>query len=479
MNLFWRQLLLWICCFMCLCSAAQLDTLKPPVRPSNSFDTSVNSPLVIIADIVITGNKKTKPYIIEREIPFKQGDYILKKDLEAKLTLAKQQIINTSLFVDADVYVSSQAGELIFIKVDVKERWYLFPLPYFKLVDRNFNQWWVAENHSLKRVNYGLKFMQNNVSGRNDMLNVFLISGYNHEIDLQYIQPFADRALKSGFDAHFVLSEQHEMNYGSVFSKQAFFKENDNFTRKTIRIEAGYLYRPAVKTRYSFKISYVHEELADTILKLNPNYFFGHVSKISFPEVSYSMQYFDVDNIAYPLNGLAGQFFFLQRGFSKQMNMTQLEFISSYSHPFVAKTNLQLQAAGIIRFPFQQPFYNQQLFGYGDIFLRGLEYYVVDGVAGIVGRATERKQVLSFALKPHFKNKTYAPISFRIYLKAFGDVGYGYNPNPGSSLLNNRFLNTGGFGFDVVSIYDAVFKFEYSFNQLGGRALFFHVQADF
>src|SRR3569833_291498 len=118
MYFFCRQLLLWICCGMYLCTAAQTGTLVPPLGKANAFDTSVSSPLLLVADIAIIGNKKTKPYIINREIPFKQGDYISKKDLEARLVLAKQQIINTSLFVYVDVYVASQAGELVFIRVD-------------------------------------------------------------------------------------------------------------------------------------------------------------------------------------------------------------------------------------------------------------------------------------------------------------------------------------------------------------------------
>jgi len=478
MKCFYRQILLWLCCAMCLCSAAQKDSAIPFLRHPNAFDTSVSSPLILIADIVITGNKRTKPYIIDREIPFKQGDYILKKDLEAKLILAQEQIVNTSLFVAVSVFVASQHGELVFIDVDVKERWYLFPLPFFKLVDRNFNQWWVEEKASLSRVNYGLKFMQGNVSGRNDKLNISLVSGYNHEVDVQYEQPFADRALKSGFSVRFLYSEQHEMNYSSSLNKQLFYS-GIGYAQKSIRAEASYLYRPAVKTRHNFHFAYVSQQVADTVLKLNPNYFPNHVTHLTFPEFSYTMQYFNEDNIAYPLQGFAADFSFTQRGYNKAMNMTQFEFHSSYSMPFIAKTDIQFQAGGIIRAPFNQPFYNQQLFGYGDIFLRGLEYYVVDGVAGMLGRVTERKQALSFVLKPHIRSKIYNAIPFRVFVKVYGDAGYGYNPNPGNSMLNNTLLRTWGAGLDIVSIYDAVFKFEYSFNQLGGQALFFHVQADF
>jgi outer membrane protein assembly factor BamA len=52
--------------------AALLNSLN-----NNAKDTS----LVLIADVSVHGNKKTKPYIIEREIPFKQGQYIRYNEL--------------------------------------------------------------------------------------------------------------------------------------------------------------------------------------------------------------------------------------------------------------------------------------------------------------------------------------------------------------------------------------------------------------
>jgi outer membrane protein assembly factor BamA len=478
MIFFYRHILLCFFCAMCLCSSAQIDTSLSVLRHKNSFDTSVKSPLLLIADIAITGNKRTKPYIIEREIPFKQGDYVAKKDLEALLIIARQQVINTSLFVDVYVYVSTQQGELVFINVDVKERWYLFPLPYFKLVDRNFNQWWVEEKRSFDRVNYGLKFIQNNVSGRNDRLNISLISGYNHQVDLQYEQPFVDRALKSGFNVRFLFSQQHELNYKTDLSKQLFYKQ-DEFVMKIIKAEAAYLYRPAIKTKHVFRLSYTQEEVSDTILKLNPNYFSNHATRVAFPELSYTLEYFNADYLSYPLRGFMGDFSIAQRGFSQDMHMTQLEFHSTYSHPFIANTNLQIQAAGIIKVPFTQPYFNQQLFGYGGVFFRGLEYYVFDGVAGVLARATERKKLWAVAIQPGTSAKKRAAIPFTFYAKLYSDVGYGYTPHPGNSLLNNRLITTWGAGLDIVSIYDAVFKFEYSFNQLGGQGLFFHVRADF
>ncbi len=346
-----RQTMLWLLCGICLCSAAQSDTSVILRNPD--LTVSPEQPaLLMIADIAISGNKKTKSYIIEREIPFNQGDYILRSDLEKKLTLARQQIMNTSLFVDVTVSIASETGELVFINILVKERWYLFPLPYFKIIDQNFNQWWVEHKRDLNRVNYGLKFQQYNVSGRNDELNIWLISGYNRQISFRYEQPYVDKALKSGFSLGFNYSTQRELNYETLKSKQIFFKQDD-FVRQTIRVEAAYLYRPAIKTKHIIKLAYVDEKIADTIYKLNPSYFPNHATRVRFPELTYKMEYFNVDYIPYPSKGFMGDFSISKKGFDKNMDLWELNFQGNYTIPVSRLSQLQFQAAGILRFPFE------------------------------------------------------------------------------------------------------------------------------
>lgn len=480
------QILVLLCCFGTLFSAAQNDsaslkryndsiTALVQAILKNNTDTS----LVVIADITVTGNKKTKPYIIEREIPFKQGDYLRRGDLEKKLILAKQLITNTALFTQVAVYIQSVQGELVFINVDVKERWYLFPLPYFKLVDRNFNQWWVEQKASLNRVNYGIKFMLNNVSGRNDKLGINLITGYSRQVQIKYEQPYATPSLKSGFSVGFNFSRQRELNYKTDQSKQAFYKQDD-FVMQNIRGEVAYLYRPAIKFRHAFKFAYTYNSVADTIIKQNPNYFPDNKTSIKYPEFSYTIQYTNTDYNAYPSHGLLGEASIIRKGINSDIDVTQLQALASYTVPLSQKIFLNLQGAGIIKIPFDQPYYNQQLFGYGLAYLRGLEYYVCDGVAGAIGRITVRRQVLDFALKSPANSKKQVYIPFQIFVKGGGDAGYTYNRTPGNSLLSNKFLYTECVGVDIVVIpYDLVFRFEYSFNQLGEQGLFFHVRTDF
>ncbi len=183
---------------------------------------------------------------------------------------------------------------------------------------------------------------------------------------------------------------------------------------------------------------------------------------------------------AYPSKGFIGDASILRRGLNKQMNLTQLQYHANYTIPVINKTYLNLQSAGTIKFPFNQPYYNQQLFGYGGAYLRGLEYYVIDGVAGIIGRATVRREFFSMILKSPPNSKKEVTIPFRFFIKAGGDMGYAYSKTPGNSLLANKLLYTECIGLDmVIPSYDIVFKFEYSFNQLGGSGLFFHMRTDF
>jgi len=478
--------LVWFCCCTGLFVTAQSkNTIQEDslnilnVIAQQIIQLKSDTSLVLVADITIHGNKRTKPFIIERETPFKQGEYISARDLEKKLVLAAQQIKNTALFTEVAVYIHSRQGELVFINIDVKERWYFFPLPYFKLIDRNFNQWWVEQKASLSRVNYGIKFQQNNVSGRNDKLSINLITGYSRQVQLKYEQPYAFNSLKSGYSLNFSYANQRELNYKSSQSKQSFYKQ-DKFVMQNLHAELAYLYRPAIKTNHIFRIGYVRAEVSDTIIKLNPNYYPGGSNKTAYPEFSYTIQYFNTDYRPYPSKGFMGDASFIRKGWDKEMNLTQLQFHANYSIPVTAKTNLLLQSAGVLKFPFNQPYINQQLFGYGDAFLRGLEYYVIDGTAGILGRFTLRQEIYSVIAKTPPGSKRQIAIPFRFFLKAGADAGYAYNNTPGNSLLNNKFLYTEMVGLDmVIPSYDVVFKFEYSFNQLGESGFFFHVRQDF
>ena len=123
--------------------------------------------------------------------------------------------MNTTLFHDAIVALKAFDGYQVDVIVEVKERWYLFPLPYLRPVDRNLNQWLVEQNAKLSRVNYGVKLLYNNVTGRNDKLRFWLISGYTKQISFSYDRLYIDKQMKWGLNLRFSIGKNREVNYNT------------------------------------------------------------------------------------------------------------------------------------------------------------------------------------------------------------------------------------------------------------------------
>jgi hypothetical protein len=367
------------------------------------------------------------------------------------------------------------------VSIEVRERWYIFPIPYFRPVDRNFSAW-ADKNYSLSRVNYGIKFSHNNFTGRNDKLRLWLVTGYTRQITLNYDQPYADKSLKHGFGVGLTYSALKELNLSTVNNRQLFLNADSlifagKFLTEQLNLSAVYFYRPAIRTRHSLRFSLNYNKIDSIVSAKSPFYFNDNKRQIIYPELNYSMEYQNVDYVPYVLRGFMGDVNFVRRGINADMNLSQLSGRFTVGIPMGNKYYLGLQGSGTIKLPLDQPYFNQRLFGYGDMYLRGLEQYVIDGVAGALARSTIRKQLFAFNIPSRLPTLQTIPV--KIYLKTYGDLGYSYNRSFKDNSLVNKMMYTGGFGVDIVTAYDLVLRFEYDFNQLGQQGLFFHVRNDF
>ena len=441
--------------------------------------TSTTS-LFIIRNIFITGNKKTRPDILLRELPFKSGDHYNLDVLVKKFELARQQLMNTALFHEVFVSLKSLEGYNIDILVDVRERWYIFPIPYVKMVYRNINQWLVEEKGSLRNLDYGLKLMYNNVTGRNDKLNVWLVDGYSRHFSFNYDRIYIGKSLKWGMAVGFTIGKTKEINYNTAEDKQLLLRDNNSFLRSFVYAKAEITYRRAIKTRHRFGLSYTAENVEDTVISLNPSYFPTGYHRIAFPEIYYTMTYFDLDYIPYPTRGYAAEFSFSKKGLNNIINVWQFTVKGSANWHLTPKNYLNLRSFFTIKLPFKQPYYNKHLLGYGDVFMQGYEYYVIDGVAGGYLKATITRELFNFK-KEYYRKKRdeYFHVPFRVFAKVFGNAGYIHNPQPGENSLNNKMLYSAGFGIDILTLYDFTFKLECSFNQLGQNGVFLHRKSYF
>jgi outer membrane protein assembly factor BamA len=464
---------------VCLCSGF-LSFAQPSAPDTNTVrqlaHASNPKASYVIGEIIITGNKRNKDYIIDRELPFKSGDSVQLPELVKKFEIARQQLVNTRLFIEAIVAIQSVRGYFVDVIIDVKERWYIFPIPYVKPVDRNLSEW-AKQGYGSDRLNYGFKFTHYNVSGRNDKLRLWLITGYSKQIQFQYDQPYADKSLKHGYKISFAYVANKEFNYATINNQQQFSDSLGGIKNWSGSVEWNY--RPGLRTFHTVRLGYTHLSIDKAVLGANPKYYKGSVNNIDLPEISYTLRHFNVDYIPYPLSGWMGEASLTKRGIHSYTDMWQLAGKLTKATDLGKKWSFSWETKGVLRVPFDQPFYNSMMFGYQDMYLRGLEKYVVDGVAGVMSKQTIRKELFHFNVPTFISSGAHARIPFKVYAKAYADAGYSHNKVAPQNSLTNRMLYTTGFGLDVVTFYDFIFRFDYSFNQLGQNGLFLHFKNEF
>ena len=377
------------------------------------------------------------------------------------------------------------SGEEISVDVAVKERWYIYPTPQFQLSDRNFNEWVKRYNADLERVTYGMKFAHYNLSGRRDVLRVYLLNGFGRNISVQYAAPYSNRSLTEGFAIGAGFSQARGTIYRTSSNNipLRYSTPERDFIRHNVFLSGSYVSRKGFYKRHIFSIGYAYNKVADSIvIKYNPAYYNkGTDNSVHAPELGYAFQYLHTNNINYPLTGKIYSAAVSKKGLGFSGGINMLTLGAAYSRYLSLGKNWyhSFSGNGRIKLPFKQPYVNQAAMGYEEFYLRGLENYVIDGVASLMTKYTLKKKVIAFNIPVPIKNKFIQKVPFQIFAKTFADAGYNYNKFAAATRLGNRFLYTGGFGLDVLSLYDINLSLEYSFNQLNEKGLFLHVRGGF
>jgi outer membrane protein assembly factor BamA len=466
----------WIVCWIVpnyIFAQSTLDDI-----PKN--DTTV----IRISAIKIIGNKRTKGYIIEREMQFKVGDYLKKDALHTSLKQAQIQIYNTTLFIDVKVDSIVLPDTTLQINVFVRERWYIFPTPKFSLVDRSYKEWIKTFNADLNRVVYGIDFTHYNFTGRRDQLSITLLSGYARNISFSYSSPYSNSKLTEGFGISASITQNKEIGYKTnydnkplVFTKgKTLIYTKEGFVRDNYQMDGAYSWRRGYfkRTGVSLGLNYLVVNDSITNIKYNPNYFGNNNTKQFYTDINFGVSYANTDKNAYPLNGLKYNYGISKRGFGFSGGINSTTLFGSFAKYITHKRNFfsSIKASGILKIPFDQAYINQRAIGFGSLRLRGLELYIIDGVAAFTTNYTFSKKLFSFRIPIPFKIKALPYVPFSFFVKTYADMGYSYIPQQYNTRLNNLFLYTGGIGLDILSLYDLVFKIEYSFNQLGQKGVF-------
>ena len=467
--------------FLCFCwggivltSGGMIASAQAPTHAQTAYSPLL--PSLLIDSIRIEGNRRTRSSILLRELPFQMGDTCQLPKLVQWVEESKRVLMNTSLFQEVTVYADTFLGDRVQVVVRVRERHNLYPVLFFEPIDRNLNQWLIEQRASLRRLNYGMQLYFNNTTGVGDRSYLTLLGGYTQQVSFSYERPYIDKRMHWGMRIGFSQGRNHEVNLTTKGDKQVFMRNSDEFLRYQTQVFGEIHYRPRINTKHTWGFQWLSERVGDTVLRRNPGYFPLGENRVSYPRFYYHMNFQRVDYLPYPRKGPLAQLQLIRNGIGSSIDLWEIHGKWMMHWPLNSKWGLAWGVYAGAKFPTRQPFVNRRFLGYGNQFLSGYEYYVIDGMSGGLTRGYLNRELVKHTIRiPYKKGKEPVRIPIRIVGKSFVQAGYVHDPvSPTDSRLSNRFLYSGGLGVDLLFFYDVLLRLEYSINRFGENGLFLH-----
>lgn len=444
-----------------------------------------SSQKVIVRSVRLEGNFRTRDRIILREMTTHVGDSIRLSDLPDRLAWDQRNINNTTLFITVDMApliipaVDSLQPAQLDLTVIMKERWYIIAYPVFDLADRNFNEWWYDRGRDFRRVVYGGHLSYRNVTGSNDKLQLAIERGFSQRTALAYTRPYIDRAQRIGLRVEVSYATNKEIPYRTQFDKWVYVKSED-VLRERAYAGITLTHRRGLYHYHTFDTRYTRNTIADTITKLNPDYFLDGRTHQQYLSMSYNYRYDRRDNVVFPLRGTLFSAGVGVSGILPNDNFHFLDLAASLTRywplggKFYGAGNWRVRTT----FPNRQPYYNLHGLGNSVDIVRGYELYVIDGQRTAVWRNSLRYQLFNVRKQLNWLHvRQFNTVPIAAYLTAFGDAGYVSSTlaEQYQSKLANQLLLGTGVSLDVVSFYNLVMRFSGTINAQGKTGFFFNL----
>ena len=448
------------------------------------FLTQLVQAQITVSNIILNGNTKTQNEIIIREISFKINENYTDFDLDKRIKKSKENLVNLKLFnfVTINRIDNKDSVEII---IEVIEKWYIWPYPVFEISERNFNTWWkefTANNYSdFSRLNYGISFNWKNFRGRNELLKIKIRQGFKEHYLLAYEVPYFNKNKTIGINTNLQLFRRKKTHCLSEKNKLNYF-ESDTFNSIDYDLNTEIIYRKNLHQKHKLQFTYLHSSIEDSISTLNPNYLGNNLSKSSAYSLRYLFEYENREYSAYPLHGFAFNFA-AKKYFSATNNAKHFEFTSKLEKYIEPYKRFYVGSSFKSKYSLKgnQPYFIQKALGYID-YVRGYEYYVVDGQSYWLSKTAIKYELIektTFDI-PYMKMKQFKKAHYSLYVGIFSDIGYVIdNQNKERNTLNNSLLFGKGIALDYVTYYDKLLRIEYSINALGEKGVFLHFSSPF
>ncbi len=434
---------------------------------------------IMLRNIIIEGNHVTRRTVILREMSIHEGDSLLTDSLQVLIDKNRLRLFNLQIFNEVDQHTEVTVDGLNWY-VRLRERWYIQPTITLQFADRNFNTWWVLQNRDLRRAILGLTLTHKNFRGNLENLSVTAQAGYTQKLAINYVRPYINHKQTNGLTFSLSMAQSHQVYYKTDSNKLLFAGDyNGPVIIRQFEGGIGYIHRPAYASRHIVQLNYKNYGVSDTVLRLNPAYYEGGSRKASFIELFYRYEYNGVDNWNYSLRGfkLVAQGA-MRHGLQGLTSQSYVNVEAGFFRPLAPRWYYDVIFRGRLQALPGQPYFFRGGLGTQTDYVRGYEYYIIDGTSYGLVRLDLKRELFNRTYKLGVKYFTAIPI--RLYPKIFFDAGYIHTPPSfvGNSFLSNRVLYSAGIGLDVVTLYDIKIRFEFAYNHLLQNGLYLHFNSE-
>lgn len=438
-----------------------------------------------VSAITVTGNKRTKVAVINRELLVSKDSLYSIDEFPQKINQSRLNLLNTGLFnfvtIDTIFKTLDTATDFeVQLNISLLERWYVWPVPILEITDRNFNSWW--QKRDFTRINYGFDTRWENISGHLDDFHLILQAGKNREAGIAYFLPYINKRKTLGINIEGGFKNNREIGANTINDKLIYLFDT-KYLLDAWYAGGGITLRRNIFTTHYLTATYNKVKMDDTLTAYNPDFSYPHANKLNYISLYYKLKCDHRDIKYYPLQGWYADLELSKNGiglaFEKPVNIFWAKTTLRFYYPFGNRFYSGISFIGKISSEAWQPYLLLQGLGYGREYVRGYQYKVIDGKHFAVFRSN-----IKYALVPEkqhnigiIPSQRFSRIHYAIYLTAFADAGYVSNPqsnqNNGNTLPNTWLTGTGA-GIDFVTYYDKVIRIEYAINKQKQGGLFVH-----
>lgn len=396
-----------------------------------------------VDSIKIIGNNITKDYIILRELTFKVGDIVNGQTLNFN----SERIFSLGIFNKVKLYfkqTEAPVSNILIINVD--ESWYIYPIPFVRLRDKNINQ-----------ASYGLYIQYKNFRGRNEEIKTKIELGYDPSYYIEYYNPLIIEKLNLSLLTN--ISVQKMLNKSTIAEK--LFGGEFSYNFKKIDFTIG-------KRLDNFNFAYLGLGFSYADIKdVGTNYILNSNSNINRTfKLGLGYSYDTRDLAQYPLSGIYAYTMFTKLGFGLwDVNYNVATF--DYRQYQKLINNVYIKWRFNLRHTFGNkiPFYDLSYLG-TDNYIRGYKNVVKEGNNYLLGSFELVHPIIKnwdFSVDVPLLPKKLTSARIELYFYIFGDTGTVFN-NRDKVPINN-FSSGYGLGFTLLVLPFNSLRLEYAFNE--------------